>query len=105
MTQTINIHVLTPSQTSEPVSCANCQACCCRLTVMIISDTGVPSQYIDYDEWGSEVMRRSDDGWCVALDRDSLLCGIYENRPWVCRAFEMAGEECLQQRQQDLVIV
>ena len=79
----------------EPkITCANCQACCCRLEVMIISDTGVPSEYIAIDEWRSEVMDRLDDGWCAALDRDTLLCTIYENRPWICRKFEMGSYEC-----------
>ncbi len=37
----------------EPeVTCANCQACCCRLEVMIISDTGVPEEHIATDAWG-----------------------------------------------------
>lgn len=80
------------------VSCSNCQACCCRLEVMIISDTNVPRQYIRVDNYGSETMLRLDDGWCSALDRDTLLCSIYENRPWICREFEMGSYECLNER-------
>ena len=76
------------------VSCSNCQACCCRLEVLLISDTGVPDEYIAVDEWGGETMLRSEDGWCSALDRDTLMCSIYENRPWSCRAFEMDSYEC-----------
>ncbi|MEW6997374.1 YkgJ family cysteine cluster protein [Colwelliaceae bacterium BS250] len=80
----------------EPeVTCAKCKACCCRLEVMIISDTGVPEEHIDIDEWGRERMLRLDDGWCSAVDRDTLMCSIYENRPWVCREFEMGSYECL----------
>ncbi|WP_151702405.1 YkgJ family cysteine cluster protein [Nitrincola alkalilacustris] len=80
------------------VSCSNCQACCCRLPVMIITDTDVPEQHIAYDEWGGETMLRLADGWCSALDRDTFLCTIYENRPWVCREFEMGSYECREER-------
>ena len=65
---------------------------------MIISDTGVPSQHIHVDKHGSETMLRLDDGWCSALDRDTLMCSIYENRPWICREFEMGSYECINER-------
>lgn len=80
------------------ITCSNCQACCCRLEVMIISETGVPSKYIATDAWGGEVMARLDDGWCAALDRDTLMCSIYEQRPWICREFEMGSYECSVER-------
>ena len=80
------------------ISCSNCQACCCRLEVLLISDTGVPERFIERDHLGSEVMKRLEDGWCAALDRDTLLCSIYEQRPWICREFEMGSYECLVER-------
>ena len=82
------------------VTCANCQACCCRLEVMLFSDTGVPEHLIDIDAWGGEVMARLDDGWCAALDRETLMCTIYEHRPAICRDFEMAEHECLTERKE-----
>ncbi|NRA72465.1 MAG: YkgJ family cysteine cluster protein [Gammaproteobacteria bacterium] len=84
-----------------PVSeilCSNCQACCCSSEVMIITDTGVPVRHIHIDEYGSETMLRLDDGWCSALDRDTLMCSIYEVRPWICREFEMGSYECANER-------
>lgn len=84
--------------TDPEISCSNCQACCCRLEVMIISDTGVPARHIAVDEWGGETMRRLEDGWCSAIDRNTFLCTIYENRPWICREFEMGSDECLDER-------
>ena len=84
--------------TEPEVTCANCQACCWRLEVMIITDTGVPEEHIAYDEWGCETMLRLDDGWCSAVDRETLMCTIYENRPWICREFEMGSFECVEQR-------
>ncbi len=80
------------------ILCSNCQACCCSSEVIIISDTGVPSRHIDVDEYGSESMLRLGDGWCSALDRDTLMCTIYENRPWICREFEMGSYECKSER-------
>ncbi|MET0379090.1 MAG: YkgJ family cysteine cluster protein [Spongiibacteraceae bacterium] len=88
--------------TEPKKTCANCQACCCRLEVMLITDTGVPERYIDTDEWGGQVMARLDDGWCAALDRTTLLCKIYENRPDICRAFEMGESECIAERKEHL---
>ena len=80
------------------VLCSNCQACCCSLEVRLISDTGVPYHHIDVDVHGNESMLRLDDGWCSALNRDTLMCSIYENRPWVCREFEMGSYECINER-------
>jgi len=83
------------------ITCSNCQASCCRLEVRIISDTGVPNHHICVDENGSESMLRLEDGKCSALNRDTLLCSIYENRPWVCREFEMGSYECINERMED----
>ena len=80
------------------VTCSNCQACCCRLEVMIITDTGVPDEHIALDKWGGETMLRLEDGWCSALDRETSMCSIYENRPWICREFEMGSYECRNER-------
>jgi len=90
-----NLDASTPA-----VACSNCAACCCQLEVMLLTDTGVPERYIETDDWGGEVMARLDDGWCIALDRDTMRCTIYENRPWVCRIFETGSSECLEERQQ-----
>lgn len=65
---------------------------------MLITDTGVPQRFIDTDDWGGEVMRRLDDGWCAALDRDSMRCTIYEVRPLICREFATGSAECHDER-------
>jgi Fe-S-cluster containining protein len=80
------------------ITCSSCQACCCRLEVMVITDTGVPEMHISYDKWGAETMLRLDDGWCSALDRNTYMCTIYENRPLICREFEMGSHECKNER-------
>jgi Fe-S-cluster containining protein len=80
------------------VTCVNCEACCCRLEVMLITDTGVPDRFIEIDKWGGRTMARLDDGWCSALDRNMMICMIYEKRPWICREYEMGGYECISER-------
>ncbi len=87
----------------EPeITCANCEACCCRLEVMILTDTGVPEKHITVDDRRKETMRRTSDGWCSALDRHTLMSTIYENRPWVCREFEMGSYECIEERSEHM---
>lgn len=83
---------------NEGITCSTCRANCCRLEVMLITDTGVPEKFIAQDKWGGEVMLRLEDGWCAAVDRETMLCTIYENRPLICREFEMGGFECLDER-------
>lgn len=92
------MNVDAPSSPDTEVSCTSCRAICCRLEVMIISETGVPDKFIKHDQWGGRTMSRLDDGWCSALDRNSMSCLIYEKRPWICREFEMGGYECISER-------
>jgi len=80
------------------ISCTRCEACCCRLEVMLLTETGVPEALTETDQWGSRRMVRLEDGWCAALNRDTMSCRIYENRPWICREFEMGSYECLSER-------
>ena len=40
------------------VSCPGCEACCCRLEVLLVTDTGVPDCYIQVDKWGGRRMAR-----------------------------------------------
>ena len=84
------------------VTCKSCDACCCRLEVLLITDTGVPDRFIEADQWGGRRMARLDDGWCAALDRNTMMCTIYENRPLICREFEMGEYECLVERTANL---
>ena len=83
---------------NHEIACSNCQACCCRLEVILLTDTGVPDYLIDEDEGGGEVMRGLDDGWCAAVDRETLMCTIYDRRPQLCRDYEMGSPECEDER-------
>ncbi|THD07322.1 YkgJ family cysteine cluster protein [Metallibacterium scheffleri] len=81
------------------ISCSRCQACCCQLKVLVMVDDDVPQWLLTHDAHGMEVMRRHDDGWCAALDRDSLRCTIHARRPQVCRDFAMGGGDCRDERE------
>ena len=80
------------------VSCISCEACCCRLEVMLITDTGVPERFLATDDWGGLIMLRLEDGWCSALDRNTMKCMIYAQRPLICREFQMGQYECIAER-------
>ena len=92
----ITQEMITPPE--NDISCSNCEACCCRLEVLLISDTGVPRRLIEIDKWGGMTMARLADGWCAALDRNSMKCTIYDRRPLVCRDFEMGSHACIIER-------
>ncbi|MEP7043979.1 MAG: YkgJ family cysteine cluster protein [Dokdonella sp.] len=80
------------------VHCADCEAVCCRLTALLMPDDAVPAWLTTHDEHGLEQMAKGDDGWCIALDRDSLRCTIYPQRPEVCRSYDMGGAFCRDER-------
>ncbi len=88
----------TTSVQTAAVGCASCPAICCRLQVLLIDDNEVPEAMTEWSDWGGQVMRRRDDGWCTALDRATMRCTIYAQRPQVCRDYEMGGMECISER-------
>lgn len=65
-----------------------------------MADDAVPEQLTRRDRWGGWIMHRLDDGWCVALDRQSMLCTIYEQRPLICREYQAGDHDCLEQRRE-----
>jgi Fe-S-cluster containining protein len=80
------------------ITCATCEACCCRLEVLLDDARGIPHQLTEVDRWGGLVMRRLADGWCAALDRNTLRCTIYAQRSRACRDYAMGGDDCLVER-------
>ena len=80
------------------VHCSRCDAVCCRLTVMVLPEDRVPRALVALDDYGSEVMGRSEDGWCIALDHQRMRCTIYDLRPSACRDFAMGDASCRDER-------
>ena len=85
------------------VQCSNCEAVCCRLTVMVMPEDIVPRNLVACDEHGMEVMAQGEDGWCIALDHKTMSCSIYTQRPSACRRFLMGGAPCLSERAEYLL--
>jgi Fe-S-cluster containining protein len=69
---------------------------------MLMGEDDIPAHLIERDRWGGEIMARLSDGWCAALERDTMSCGIYERRPTICRDFEMGGSDCREERRKHL---
>ena len=65
-----------------------------------MGEDDIPQRYTEQDPWGGWIMRRLDDGLCAALDRDTMLCTIYERRPTICRDFQEGDYDCLEERKQ-----
>jgi Fe-S-cluster containining protein len=84
--------------TPPSFTCASCRACCCRLEVLLMPEDAIPERLTTQDHWGAWVMRQLDDGWCIALDRETMLCTIYERRPTVCRDYAVGSYDCIEQR-------
>jgi Fe-S-cluster containining protein len=80
------------------VHCSDCDAVCCRLTVVLLPGDDVPLHLTTVSDAGLEVMARGEDGWCVALESATHRCSIYETRPQICRKFAMAGPYCREVR-------
>jgi uncharacterized protein len=80
------------------VQCSACEAICCRLPVLLMPEDAIPARYVDHDAHGLEIVMKGEDGWCAALDRDTLRCSIYELRPTICRGFDMGGYDCREER-------
>jgi len=87
------------SDAGAGIHCDNCAACCCQMEVLLLTDTGLPGHLVATDAWDAPVMARLEDGWCAALERQTLRCSIYDRRPWVCRELEMGGDDCVAARQ------
>lgn len=84
---------------SATVECSTCAAACCRLTVFVEADDRIDERLTTFTENGVRVMAKAEDGWCVAMDRDTFRCGIYAHRPDACRRFHMGGPYCLAVRE------
>ncbi|MCF7751186.1 YkgJ family cysteine cluster protein [Bacillus subtilis subsp. subtilis] len=79
---------------SIAANCSSCDAQCCRLTAVLGASEQVPAHLTIEMPGGLRAMAKGEDGWCVALDRVRMNCGIYDDRPLVCRRFKMGGPYC-----------
>jgi Fe-S-cluster containining protein len=94
----LSLSATKPEAPSTKIHCSRCDAVCCRLTVVILPGDSIPSHLTAFTDHGLEVMARDEDGWCVANDRATHGCTIYETRPQLCRKFVMGGPACREVR-------
>lgn len=81
------------------VRCGDCEAVCCRLTVVLMPDDRVPAWLVDRDTHGLDTLAKGEDGWCLAVDRNTSRCTIYHQRPTICRKFAMGSPSCRDERE------
>ena len=73
--------------------CAGCGRCCHLVVELTPLVDDVPEELV-VEHAGVRCMDQHGDGACVALDRATRLCTIYERRPQVCRDFTRASALC-----------
>jgi Fe-S-cluster containining protein len=85
-----------PVPASIEVNCAErmpvCQAACCKLS-FALSGPEVESGAVKWDLGHPYMVRQDPDGCCGHKDRATGRCGIYADRPSVCRRYSCAGDE------------
>jgi Fe-S-cluster containining protein len=67
---------------------------------MLMGDDDIPPELTEQDQWDGWVMARLEDGWCAALDRETMLCTIYERRPMICGDYQVGDSDCIGERLQ-----
>ncbi|MCM3870566.1 MAG: YkgJ family cysteine cluster protein [Pyrinomonadaceae bacterium] len=92
---------LTP-ETAEPketpvteVDCAArmhvCKAVCCKLDFPL-SIPEIEGGEIKWDLGRPYLIRHESDGYCTHVDRETGGCGVYANRPSICRGYSCAND-------------
>lgn len=73
------------------IDCASiipvCQARCCTLTVFC-SAQDLDERVVQWDYGRPYQLRKRDDNYCVHSEPETRRCGIYAQRPGVCRTYD-----------------
>jgi Fe-S-cluster containining protein len=77
------------------VNCAErmhvCQAVCCKLA-FALRPSEVEAGSVKWDLGHPYMVRHAADGYCVHNDRRTGFCGVYADRPHVCRRYSCAND-------------
>lgn len=80
-----------PHEELPEIDCAEriplCRAACCTLR-FALTEQDVLEVVVQWDLTHPYANRQNDDGWCVHCDDGSRACGVYEQRPRVCRVYD-----------------
>lgn len=83
-----------PDPTRE-VNCAErmhvCHAVCCKLH-FALSASEVDAGKVRFDLGWPYMIRHDQDGYCTHNDRATGFCGVYADRPGICRKYSCAGD-------------
>lgn len=78
------------------IDCENrlhlCHAACCRLR-FALTVRDVEKGNVRWNLSQPYMIRQGADGYCHHLDREAQRCGIYEDRPFVCRAYDCRKDQ------------
>jgi len=84
-----------PEAPAVAVDCAArmhvCKAVCCKLHFALSADE-IESGPLRWDLGRPYYNRHGDDGYCHQSDCETRACGIYDQRPSVCRGYSCAGD-------------
>jgi Fe-S-cluster containining protein len=69
-----------------------CKAVCCRLRFALSAEE-IESRTMKWDLGRPYFNRRDSGGYCHQIDGATLGCGVYEDRPCVCRRYSCAHDE------------
>lgn len=80
-----------PADELPEIDCADriplCKAACCTFR-WALSEQDVVEGIVQWDLTNPYVNRVAADGYCVHCDSASKACGIYQNRPTICRTYD-----------------
>lgn len=73
------------------IDCENrlhlCRGACCRLSfALTVQD--LEEGKVKWSFGRPYMIRHDEDGYCHHVERETKRCGIYENRPVICRAYD-----------------
>jgi Fe-S-cluster containining protein len=78
-------------ESSVEIDCENrialCRGACCRLS-FALSVQDLEEGRVKWDLSRPYMIRHDEDGYCHHIERTTKHCGLYENRPVVCRAYD-----------------
>ncbi len=69
-----------------------CKAVCCRLRFALTAEE-IEFGPVKWDLGRPYFNRHGTNGYCHQIDAETLGCGVYEERPLVCRQYSCAGDE------------
>lgn len=84
-----------PAKPAREVNCAErmhvCHAVCCKLSFALTAEE-VDAGKVRFDVGFPYMIRHDSDGYCTHNDRATGFCGVYEDRPGICRHYSCAGD-------------